>query len=127
MLTTREIEGTWEEIIANADEFTGKRVRLTLLEKDRFSQIEATPTGESDLLQEINLGLAADEWAEYHTLIAKRQTESLTEEELQKLIDISDRIEIANARRIKALIELANKREQSLTGLMQELGIPESH
>jgi hypothetical protein len=118
MRSTLEIEGTWEEILANANEFSGKRVRLTLLEKD-LSQ-------ESDLFQEINLGFSTDTWAEYHTLIAKRQAEILTENEQQQLIEISDRLEAANVRRIQALIELSNLRGQSLDSLMLELGIPTS-
>ncbi len=67
MRSTLEIEGTWEEILTNANEFSGKRVRLTLLEQ--------SPNRESDLLKEINLGISADIWTEYHQLIAKRQAE----------------------------------------------------
>jgi hypothetical protein len=33
MRSTLEIEGTWEEILANAKYFSGKRVKLILLEK----------------------------------------------------------------------------------------------
>jgi ABC-type uncharacterized transport system ATPase subunit len=119
MRSTIEIEGTWEEILANADEFSGKRVRLTLLERNLPK--------ESDLLKEINLGISADTWTIYHLLIAKRQSEILTEEEHQQLIEISDRLEAINVRRMKALIELSNLRGQSLDSLMQKLGIPESH
>ena len=115
MRSTLEIEGTWEEILAKADEFSGKRVRLTLLDKN--------PTRESDILKEINLGVSTDTWAEYHTLIAKRQAETLTDEEHQQLIRISDQLEIANVRRMKALIELSDLRGQSLATVMQELGI----
>ena len=119
MRSTREIEGTWEEILTNANEFSGKRVRLTLLEQE--------PSRASDLLKEINIGLSAATWTEYHLLIAKRQAETLTDEEQQKLIEISDRLEIANVRRMKALIELATLRGQPVSIVMQELGIPESH
>ena len=73
MRSTLEIEGTWEEILANASEFSGKRVRLTLLENGASK--------ESDFLKEINLGVSADTWSKYHTLIGKRQDENLTETE----------------------------------------------
>jgi hypothetical protein len=119
MRATREIEGTWEEILEGANQFSGQRVRLTLLEK--------SPTRESELLKEINLGLSVDTWSAYHSLIAKRQAETLTEAEGRQLIEISDELEVANVRRMKALIELANLRGQSLDSLMQELGIPASH
>jgi hypothetical protein len=119
MRSTLEIEGTWEEILANANKFSGKRVRLTLFEQNS--------TRESDLLKEINLGVSTDTWAEYHRLIAKRQAEILTDGEQEQLIEISDRLEVANVRRIKALIELSDLRGQSLATVMQELGITESH
>jgi hypothetical protein len=119
MRSTREIEGTWEEILTNANDFSGKRVRLTLLEQE--------PSRASDLLKEINIGLSADTWTEYHSLIAKRQAEILTYEEQQKLIEISDRLEFNNVRRMKALIELATLRDRPLDTVMQELGILESH
>jgi DNA-binding MarR family transcriptional regulator len=119
MRSTLEIEGIWEEILANANEFSGRRVRLTLLEKGTSK--------ESELLKEINLGVSADTWTEYQILIAKRQAETLTEQEQQQLIGISDRLEVANVRRMKALIELSNLRGQSLSTVMQELGISESH
>ncbi len=119
MRSTIEIEGTWEEILANANDFSGKRVRLTLFDQN--------PTRESDLLKEINLGVSTDTWAEYHRLIAKRQAEILTDVEQEQLIEISDSLEVANVRRMKALIELANMRGQSLDTVMQELGISESN
>ena len=119
MRSMREIEGTWEEILTNANEFSGKRVRLTLLEQEPFRA--------SDLLKEINIGLSADTWTEYHLLISKRQAETLTDEEQQKLIKISDRLEFTNVRRMKALIELATLRDLPLDTVMQELGILESH
>jgi hypothetical protein len=75
-------------------------------------------------LKEINLGVSTDTWTEYHALIAKRQAEALTDEDQEKLIEISDRLEAANVRRMQALIELAELRGQSLPTVMQELGIP---
>ena len=118
MQITREIEGTWEEILTNATEFSGKRVRLTLLEK--------SPNREADILQQINIGLSPESWSQYHSLIAKRQAEALTELEQSQLIEISDRLESANIGRMKALIELAELRGNSLDALMQELGISPS-
>jgi hypothetical protein len=78
---------------------------------------------EADLLQNINLGLSPQRWEQYHTLLAKRRAEILTSEEQATLIEISDQIEQANARRIQYLIELASLRNTSLETLMQELGI----
>ncbi len=84
------------------------------------SAIEAT---ESDLLKKINIGFPAETWAQYHTLIAKRQTETLTPREYERLIQLSDRLEKLNVVRIQALIQLAKLRNQTLHDLMQTLGI----
>jgi thymidylate kinase len=78
---------------------------------------------ESDLLEQINIGFSAETWAKYHNLIAKRHAETLSPEEHEDLIQLSDRLEKLNVTRIQALIQLANLREQPLSDLMQNLGI----
>lgn len=102
---------------------------LNLLQKQlQPSQEEVTrlSPAESDLLQQINLGLSAEEWELYYALIAKRQAETLTVEEQERLITMSDRIEEANARRIAALMQLAKLRGTSLKTEMLNLGIKAS-
>jgi hypothetical protein len=81
------------------------------------------PKAEADLLQQINLGLPAERWEEYHHLVAKRRAETLTEAEHATLIAISDQIEQANVQRVRALVALAEMRGTDLSTLMQELGI----
>jgi len=88
--------------------------------------VPALPPTEAKLLQQINLGLSAEEWDLYYDLIEKRQAETLTDEEHARLIKISDQIEIANARRIAALIQLAGLRGTSLETEMRNLGIEAS-
>jgi hypothetical protein len=78
---------------------------------------------ETELLQQINLGLSQETWQQYHQLIAKRRSETLLPVEQETLIRITDEIEITNARRMSALVKLAQYRETSLETLMDELGI----
>jgi hypothetical protein len=80
-------------------------------------------TDEATLLQAINIGLPTATWEQYHRLIAKRQAETLTPEEHSQLISISTQIETLNVQRIQALIQLADRRNQSLSDLMESLGI----
>jgi hypothetical protein len=40
MFPPREIEGTWEKLIQNADEFSGKRFKLTLLDNNKSRELE---------------------------------------------------------------------------------------
>lgn len=83
----------------------------------------ADPPTETQLLQQINIGFSAETWEQYRALIAKRRAETLTSAEHQQLIALSDRLEHLNVKRISALIQLANLRNQSLPELMQSLGI----
>ena len=86
----------------------------------QMPRIDAT---EAVLLEAINLGISNDDWERYSTLKEKRDAETLTLEEYEELIEISDQIEIANVERIKNLIKLSQYRNISLDALMLELGI----
>jgi hypothetical protein len=81
------------------------------------------PKKEAELLQQINQGLPPDVQRRYDELAAKRRAETLTPEEHQELLALVDRIEQADAERVRALIELAQLRNVSVTTLMAELGI----
>jgi hypothetical protein len=94
-----------------------ERLRQPQREMPHLSQ------GETELLQQINLGVSQEDWQRYHHLLAKRRAETLTSDEQAVLIALSDRIEAANARRITSLVKLAHLRQTSLEVLMQELGI----
>jgi hypothetical protein len=78
---------------------------------------------ESELLRKINRGLPEPMWQRYKRLVTLRDAELLTEEEHQELIRLSDKIEVLNAERIGYLLELAQLRHQSLSDLMNDLGI----
>ena len=83
---------------------------------------------ESELLLEINKGLPEELWHEYDSLVVKRRAETLTPEEHCRLIEMSDHIEITNARRIELLIQLARIQNTTLDSLMKKLGIgPRPH
>lgn len=83
----------------------------------------SVPKKEAELLQQINQGLLPDVQQRYDVLTAKRRAETLTPEEHQELLALVDHIEQADAERVRALIELAQLRNVSVTTLMAELGI----
>ena len=120
-----DIEAELREEARKASLDTDTYILKALREHLRQSQKQPPhlTKGESELLQKINLGLSETEWQRYHKLITKRRSETLTEDEKQELIALSDRIEEANARRIEALVELAELRGTSLEAVMDELGI----
>ncbi|MCL4830977.1 MAG: hypothetical protein KJZ86_01015 [Caldilineaceae bacterium] len=90
---------------------------------DTQTESPALPRSEAKLLQQINLGFSETEWAEYRGLIAKRRAGTLLPDEQHTLTQIAERHEQANARRMYALVKLAQLRQIELDILMDELGI----
>ncbi len=78
---------------------------------------------ESGLLLKINQGIPADLQHRYNELIAKRQNRTLTPEEREELLQLTDQVELLDAKRVEYLLELARVRNKPLTLLMEELGI----
>jgi hypothetical protein len=81
------------------------------------------PEDEAQLLLRINQGIPADILAQYQLLLQKRDAETLTEPEYDRLIQFSTQIEQIGAQRLKALAHLAQLRQVSLLDLMKTLGI----
>lgn len=100
---------------------------ITGILKEYLQNTKAVPVHlsplEAGLLEQINLGITEETWRRYHMLIEKRRAEQLAPGEQEILIQISNEIEKANARRIEALIQLAKLRHVSLDVLMNQLGI----
>jgi hypothetical protein len=86
-------------------------------------QAPSLDRAESDLLITINQTLTPSLQARFDQLVAKRQAYTISDEELQELIDLTDQAEQLNAERMMALAQLAQARHQSLKQVMQTLGI----
>jgi hypothetical protein len=78
---------------------------------------------ESELLKTINVTIPSALQDRFNELVAKRQRITITDEELDELITITDQSEQLNAQRITALTQLAQLRNQSLPQIMKALGI----
>jgi hypothetical protein len=78
---------------------------------------------ESELLRTINVTIPSALQDRFNELVAKRQRITITDEELDELITITDQSEQLNAQRITALTQLAQLRNQSLPQIMKALGI----
>jgi hypothetical protein len=86
-------------------------------------QASSLPRAESDLLLKINEGMPPDLQTRYNELIAKRQAETLSPDEYEELLRLTQQVEMLEVRRVEYLAELARLRGTSLTELMQNLGI----
>ncbi len=78
---------------------------------------------EGRFLQQINQGLSPTTQARYAELTARRQEETLSPEEHRELLELTDRIEHADAERVRALGGLAQLRDVSVEALLADLGI----
>ncbi len=89
------------------------------------AQREAPHVGASEtaLLLRINHALPAGLQRRFDQLVAKRQAETITSDELHELIQITDQIEQHDSDRLAALDALARLRGVTLTALMDALGL----
>jgi ABC-type uncharacterized transport system ATPase component len=78
---------------------------------------------ESKLLIKINKGVPEEIQSRYNELIHKRDEKTLTDEEYEELLRLTDQIELLDAERLKYLTELAAIQNKPLVLLMDELGI----
>jgi len=78
---------------------------------------------ETVLLLQINESIAADTRRRFEELVAKRQAETISAEELAELIGLTDDIERRDGQRLAALDALAHVRRIPLGDLMDSLGI----
>jgi hypothetical protein len=78
---------------------------------------------ETELLLEINQGIATELGDRYQVLLKKRDDETLSEAEYAELLGISNQIESFGVKRVEALAQLAAIRQVSLLKLMNDLGI----
>ncbi|MDL1945097.1 hypothetical protein FBQ99_22500 [Chloroflexi bacterium CFX2] len=102
-------------------------VRLLQQELQTRSTSARLSSEETELLQKINASLSTLEWERYRVLLAKRNAETLTNEEHAELITLSDKIEEANVRRMEAVAELARVRKVTVPELMSTLGLTPAH
>lgn len=95
--------------------------RLLALQAERkASHLSAT---ESALMKRINQSPTSDVRARMVQLRAKRDDGSINDDEYKELTKLVDRSEELHADRVAALVELAKLRGETLSALMNQLGI----
>jgi hypothetical protein len=81
------------------------------------------PLTEKELLKHIQLDVQTDDLEEYHRLRTLFKANKITEEERETLIQLNDLIEIAHAKRMGYVLQLAQLRNIPLENAMMDLGI----
>jgi hypothetical protein len=85
--------------------------------------VQSLSLSESELILKINQSIPDDLQQRFNDLIAKRHSLTLTDAEQAELIQLSDRIEDLDVKRVEYLAQLAQLRKRSLTEVMQDLNI----
>jgi hypothetical protein len=78
---------------------------------------------EDELLMNIQLKIHPKDLESYHRLTERFNSNTLTEAEHERLLQLHDIIEMAHAERMKYVIALAQLRRQTIEQTMQDLGI----
>ena len=118
-MSTEQLLSALEEV--PPQEFSTLVDRLVALRAARREpHLDETETA---LFLEINQGMSPTAHRRFRDLVAKREAEVITPEELAELIDLTDQREADNARRMAALGTLAHLRGVRLIDLMATLGI----
>jgi hypothetical protein len=78
---------------------------------------------EAELLLHINGRLPDDVQRYYNELIAKRDAETLGDEEHEELLRLTKQVEAFDVARVEALSKLASRRGMTLSALMRQLEI----
>ena len=131
MAVTRNKEGV------SADKLLEAASQLSLPELEKFvagviaiqahRKAPSLPESDADLLKVVNYPVPEDMRRRYHELVAKRQSHTITDEEYKELLELTDEIELGDARRVEALGKLAGLRNTTIDALMDSLGIDSSY
>lgn len=87
------------------------------------SRPDADELSEDELLQRVQLSVQAWELEEYYRLAELRKAELISNDEYEKLLALTNRIEMAHAERMKYVVALAKLRGTSLEQTMLNLGL----
>ena len=78
---------------------------------------------ETELLLKINQGLPTAMQQRLNELIEKRQSHTITGDELEELIRLTNQVEMFDVERLRHLIDLAHLRGVTLDELINKLGL----
>lgn len=81
------------------------------------------PDAEAKLLLKINQAFPPEQQKRYDDLTHQRQNGTITQETYPELLELTDEMELLNAKRIENLGKLAQLRGVSLDTVMKQLGL----
>jgi hypothetical protein len=125
-MTTVQIELPFDELLKAVEQLSLpdlEQLAQQVIKLQAQRQSHVLPCNEAELLLKINSSIPADLQIRCDELIVKRQAETLTPEEHEELIHLTDQLGELNVQRLEYLTELAHLRQTLLPELMEDLGI----
>lgn len=135
MTLTVNLESDLVKAIRSLADSTGQDLDHTIagLLRDQIGQRPLPESccspAETQLLRQIQEGLPAATWRRYRELVARRESEQLTDVEQPELVTLADMVEGWNLRRLELAADLASLRGVSWQTVVEELGLtsPSTH
>ncbi|GAK58105.1 hypothetical protein U27_05078 [Candidatus Vecturithrix granuli] len=122
-------ELSFDQLVKAVAQLPQSEFKKFLLTVDRIHPLHEEhrlSSRESELLLRINQGIPLSVQQRYDVLIEKRDARTLTPEEYQELLDLTDQVELLDAKRMENIMELARLREQPLSIILEEFGMSPS-
>lgn len=119
-------ETTLDQVLTGAAQLDTVALEEVLQQVSRLlarRKAPSVPQREVELLQQISHHLSPTIRARYHELNIKLHDGIISDDEHQEFLGLVDQVELADAKRLQYLIELAQLRGVSLTALMTQLGL----
>jgi hypothetical protein len=119
-----------KELLQAAEQLSGQELdelvsNLLHLRAQRVAP--CLPETEDGLLQQINAALPSNERRRYRQLIEKRRATTLSPQEHEELLRLTEQEERHNLGRVEALAKLAALRKKPVRDLMADLGLKTLH
>jgi hypothetical protein len=129
MIQIENVQLSFEDLVKTVQQLNSTELEAMVTEVIRIQaqrKAPSLPQDQSLLFQQINQSVPPQLQAQYDILVGKRDSETLTNDEYQELLNLSAQIEDLELTRIKQITELAQLRQTSLTNLIQEFHLQPS-
>ena len=122
---TINLDAKWAEVYNHAPALGRKKVLLAVKQALQELVEPKAPrlSKKATELFLINQALPADQQKRIEELTEKMEFESITDAEQAELLQLTDAMEGAQVKRLKAVVELAKVRNVSLDEMLRQLGV----
>lgn len=122
-MAVHQLEITTENLLNAVAQMPESEFNRFVAKAKKLRTNHKNSTKEIELIHKINTVFENFPRQRYDELNAKFEAETLTEDEYQEILKLSDKSEILSAERLRYILELAKLRHQTLEEAFKSLGI----